>query len=119
MGSVSHAAIEISLSQSATGLALRELDKSLDASLFERIAKKLMPNSNGHRFPRVFIPKAVSILSAGLLMLMGSLVAARKLMDWEVTGICFGIAIPVASWRWRQRRQAERRLGNMRDCVLW
>ena len=60
-GSVSQAAIEISLGQSATSLSLRELEKSLGASLFERIGKKLVLNANGHRLR----PQAHSLLQQG------------------------------------------------------
>lgn len=53
--------MEISLSQSATSLSLRELEKILGVSLFERIGKKLVLNANGHRLR----PRAHSLLQQG------------------------------------------------------
>jgi DNA-binding transcriptional LysR family regulator len=57
-GSVSQAAAEIFLSQSAASLSLKELEKHLGCSLFERHGKKLVLNGNGQRLH----PQAHSLL---------------------------------------------------------
>ena len=58
LGSVSAAAEEIALSQSAASLALQDLEATLGAALFHRHRKKLNLNENGRRLQ----PQAVSLL---------------------------------------------------------
>jgi DNA-binding transcriptional LysR family regulator len=58
LGSVSAAAEEVALSQSAASLALQDLEATLGAALFHRHRKKLTLNENGRRLQ----PQAISIL---------------------------------------------------------
>lgn len=58
LGSVSRAAEEIALSQSAASMALKELEESLGTQLFHRHGRKLVLNENGRRLH----PKARSLL---------------------------------------------------------
>ncbi|MGE0803540.1 MAG: LysR substrate-binding domain-containing protein [Lautropia sp.] len=59
LGSVSAAAAEVSLSQSAASLALKGLEQSLGVALFQRQRKKLIVNMNGRRLQ----PYAKSMLT--------------------------------------------------------
>jgi DNA-binding transcriptional LysR family regulator len=59
LGSVSKAAEEVHLSQSATTLALQDLERSLDVSLFYRHQRKVTLNENGRRLQ----PQARSMLT--------------------------------------------------------
>lgn len=56
--SVSRAAEELSLSQSATSTALSELEKQFDLQLFDRVGKSLRINETG----RQLLPRAVELL---------------------------------------------------------
>src|SRR5437868_6251316 len=58
LGSVSRAAEEVALSQSAASMALKELEDSLGAQLFHRHGRKLILNENGRRLQ----PKAHSLM---------------------------------------------------------
>ncbi|TAK99913.1 MAG: LysR family transcriptional regulator, partial [Rhodospirillaceae bacterium] len=58
MGSLSRAAEEVALSQSAASMALKELEDSLGTKLFHRQGRKLILNENGRRLQ----PKAHSII---------------------------------------------------------
>lgn len=60
-GSVSRAAEELSLSQSATSTALGELEKQFDCRLFDRAGKRLHLNEMG----RLLLPKALALLDRG------------------------------------------------------
>jgi len=55
---ISRAAVELSLTQSAVSMALRELEQQLGTQLFDRIGKRLLMNGQGHRL----LPKAKQIL---------------------------------------------------------
>jgi len=57
-GSTAAAGDAIGLSQSATSAALKELERVLDAPLFDRVGKRLQLNSNG----RSLLPRARSLL---------------------------------------------------------
>jgi DNA-binding transcriptional LysR family regulator len=57
-GSTTSAARSVPLSQSATSTALKELEGSLEARLFDRIGKRLLLNDNG----RALLPMALSVL---------------------------------------------------------
>jgi DNA-binding transcriptional LysR family regulator len=63
-GSVSHAAQQLSLSQSAASTALSELEKHYQCRLFDRIGKRLYINGLGE----VLMPKAVALLDQALAM---------------------------------------------------
>ena len=58
LGSVSKAAEEIALSQSAASMALKDLEDSLGSKLFHRHGRKLVLNENGRRLQ----PKARSLI---------------------------------------------------------
>ncbi len=58
LGSVSRAAEEVSLTQSAASMALKELEENLGAQLFHRNGRRLLLNENGRRLR----PKAHSIM---------------------------------------------------------
>jgi DNA-binding transcriptional LysR family regulator len=58
LGVVGHAANEIALSQSATSMALQDLERNLGIPLFHRHRKKLTLNENGRRLQ----PRARSLL---------------------------------------------------------
>jgi DNA-binding transcriptional LysR family regulator len=58
LGSVSRAAEELSLSQSAASMALKELEENLGAPLFHRHGRRLALNENGRRLR----PKAHSLI---------------------------------------------------------
>jgi DNA-binding transcriptional LysR family regulator len=58
LGSVSQAAREVSLTQSAASMALRDLEKSLGVELFHRHRKRLLLNDSGRRLR----PKVRSVL---------------------------------------------------------
>jgi DNA-binding transcriptional LysR family regulator len=58
LGSVSRAAEEVALSQSAASMALKELEDSLGAKLFHRHGRKLILNENGRKLQ----PKAHSLI---------------------------------------------------------
>src|SRR5690606_2949300 len=57
-GSVSRAAEQLSLSQSATSTALTELERQTDCELFHRSGKRLSLSSLGHEL----LPQAVALL---------------------------------------------------------
>src|ERR1700754_2593684 len=57
-GSISKAAEEMSLSQSAVSLALKDLEAAISFPLFERRKRTLVLNENGRRFQ----PKARAVL---------------------------------------------------------
>ena len=57
-GSVSQAAVDIALSQSATSTALSEFEKQFDCQLFDRAGKRLRINALGGQL----LPKAVELL---------------------------------------------------------
>lgn len=57
-GSTTAAAVEISLSQSATSAALNELERLLSMPLFDRAGKRLLLNDNG----RALQPRALALL---------------------------------------------------------
>jgi DNA-binding transcriptional LysR family regulator len=57
-GSTVAAADMISLSQSATSAAIKELERLLDLQLFDRIGKRLQLNDNG----RALLPQALALL---------------------------------------------------------
>ncbi|HTJ97673.1 MAG TPA: LysR family transcriptional regulator [Rhodocyclaceae bacterium] len=57
-GSVSRAAEQLSLSQSAASTALGELERSYDQTLFDRVGKKLVLNDTG----QWMLPRALEIL---------------------------------------------------------
>jgi DNA-binding transcriptional LysR family regulator len=59
LGSVVAAARDLGLSQSAVSMALRDLEKSLGADLFQRQRKKLTLNENGRRLQ----PRARTLLA--------------------------------------------------------
>lgn len=63
-GSTAAAGAAIGLSQSATSAALKELERTLAAPLFDRLGKRLQLNSSG----RALLPRALSLLdgAAGL-----------------------------------------------------
>jgi DNA-binding transcriptional LysR family regulator len=58
LGSLSGAAEEVALSQSAASMALKELEESLGTKLFHRHGRKLILNENGRRLQ----PKARSLI---------------------------------------------------------
>lgn len=58
LGSVSRAAEEVALSQSAASMALKELEDNLGTQLFHRHGRRLLLNENGRRLR----PKAHSLL---------------------------------------------------------
>jgi DNA-binding transcriptional LysR family regulator len=58
LGSVSRAAEEVALSQSAASMALKELEENLGTKLFHRHGRRLVLNENGKRLR----PKAHSLL---------------------------------------------------------
>lgn len=55
---VSRAAADLSLTQSAVSMALRELEQQLGVQLFDRAGKRLLMNAEGHRL----LPRAQQIL---------------------------------------------------------
>jgi len=57
-GSTVAAADRVALSQSATSVALAELERALDARLFDRIGRRLLLNDRG----RALLPAAVALL---------------------------------------------------------
>jgi DNA-binding transcriptional LysR family regulator len=57
-GSTTAAAESVPLSQSATSTALKELERSLAAPLFDRVGKRLLLNENG----RALLPMALGVL---------------------------------------------------------
>jgi DNA-binding transcriptional LysR family regulator len=57
-GSTTAAAKSVPLSQSAASASLNELERSLRASLFDRVGKRLLLNDNG----RTLLPMALSVL---------------------------------------------------------
>lgn len=57
-GSVSRAAEDLSLSQSATSMALGEFEKQFDLQLFDRVGKSLRINETGQQL----LPRAVELL---------------------------------------------------------
>src|SRR6185295_12839074 len=57
-GSTTAASERVSLSQSATSAALKELEKVLGARLFDRVGKRLILNDNG----RTLLPQARAAL---------------------------------------------------------
>lgn len=57
-GSTSAAASNLGLSQSATSAALNELERGLDAQLFDRVGKRLVLNDSG----RTLLPAALTVL---------------------------------------------------------
>lgn len=57
-GSTTHAAVAVSLSQSATSAALNELESTLDTRLFDRVGKRLVLNDNG----KALLPQARRML---------------------------------------------------------
>ncbi|HHX36149.1 MAG TPA: LysR family transcriptional regulator, partial [Gammaproteobacteria bacterium] len=59
-GSTTAAAHSISLSQSATSAALKELESLLNVDLFDRVGKRLVLNDNG----RLLLPQARQMLDA-------------------------------------------------------
>ena len=59
-GSTTAAGLHVALSQSATSAALHELERLLDAQLFDRIGKRLLLNDNG----RALLPQARVLLDA-------------------------------------------------------
>lgn len=59
--SVSHAARELALSQSAASTALSELERQFDCQLLDRIGKRLKLNALGFQL----LPKAVALLDRG------------------------------------------------------
>src|SRR5262245_58938540 len=73
LGSVSRAAEEIALSQSAASMALKDLEDSLGSKLFHRHGRKLVLNENGRRLQ----PKARS------LMLMAAEIRTPESEDLE------------------------------------
>src|SRR5579871_3738181 len=58
LGSLSRAAEEVALSQSAASMALKELEDNLGTKLFHRHGRRLLLNENGRRLR----PKAHSLL---------------------------------------------------------
>ena len=58
VGSLSGAAREVALSQSAASMALKELEENLGSKLFHRHGRKLILNENGRRLQ----PKAHSLM---------------------------------------------------------
>ncbi len=59
-GGTATAAQAIALSQSATSAALKELERLLEATLFDRVGKRLVLNDNG----RLLLPQARQMLDA-------------------------------------------------------
>jgi DNA-binding transcriptional LysR family regulator len=57
-GSTTAAALQVSLSQSATSAALNELERALGSPLFDRVGKRLQLNDNG----RALLPTALAVL---------------------------------------------------------
>ena len=57
-GSTSAGALSVSLSQSATSDALKELETALGARLFDRVGKRIVLNDNG----RAVLPAALAVL---------------------------------------------------------
>src|ERR1700744_2720057 len=57
-GSTTAAALSVPLSQSAASAALKELERVLDAPLFDRVGKRLLLNDNG----RAWLPMALAVL---------------------------------------------------------
>ena len=57
-GSTTAAALSVPLSQSAASAALKELERVLDAPLFDRVGKRLLLNDNG----RGLLPMALAVL---------------------------------------------------------
>ena len=92
LGFVNQAAEEISLSQSATSMALRDLEKNLDVSLFHRHKKKLTLNENGRRLQplvRSLLIQARDIES-NVSTLQGKLTigASSTIGQFLIPGIC-------------------------------
>ncbi|MDO8953957.1 MAG: LysR substrate-binding domain-containing protein [Gammaproteobacteria bacterium] len=58
-GNLTRAAESLHMSQAAASMSLADLENQLDASLFDRVGKKLMLNSIG----QALLPKAVDIVS--------------------------------------------------------
>ena len=56
---VSHAAVELAMSQSAASTALKELEYRFDVRLFDRIGKRLQLNEQG----ALLRPKATALIS--------------------------------------------------------
>lgn len=56
--STTAAALQVSLSQSATSAALNELERTLSTPLFDRVGKRLQLNDNG----RALLPTALAVL---------------------------------------------------------
>jgi DNA-binding transcriptional LysR family regulator len=73
LGSVSRAAEEVALTQSAASMALKELEENLGAQLFHRHGRRLLLNENGRRLR----PKAHS------LMLLASEISQPQTGDLE------------------------------------
>ncbi|MBK5073889.1 LysR family transcriptional regulator [Budviciaceae bacterium CWB-B4] len=61
-GSTTQASSVLALSQSAVSAALADLEKQLDAALFDRVGKRLVVNENG----RLLYPKALSLLERAM-----------------------------------------------------
>jgi DNA-binding transcriptional LysR family regulator len=57
-GSTTAAALSVPLSQSAASAALKELERVLNAPLFDRVGKRLLLNDNG----RTLLPMALAVL---------------------------------------------------------
>src|ERR1700761_3513978 len=57
-GSTAAAALSVPLSQSAASAALKELERLLDAPLFDRVGKRLVLNESG----RALLPMALAVL---------------------------------------------------------
>ncbi|WP_136248296.1 LysR substrate-binding domain-containing protein [Halomonas borealis] len=77
LGTVSAAATELALSQSATSQALADLERQLDVALFERPGRRLVINELG----RGLLPRAEELLDG-----MAAFVAAAREPDGDLYG---------------------------------
>src|ERR1700721_190438 len=74
-GSTTAAALSVPLSQSAASAALKELERVLDAPLFDRVGKRLLLNDNG----RTLLPMALAVLDGAQSLETAFLSSAQAL----------------------------------------
>ncbi len=117
-GSTSAAAESVPLSQSAASAALNELERVLNARLFDRVGKRLILNDNG----RLLLPTALAVLD-GARHLEDSFGAAERgfadLRLYASTTIG-NYLLPARLARYRATHPGARlelRIGNTRDVI--
>src|SRR6202522_2511458 len=118
-GSTTAAAKSVPLSQSAASAALNELERTLNARLFDRVGKRLLLNDKG----RTLLPTALAVLDGARNLetaFLGADHAAHVDLHLFASTTIGNYILPRLLARFRERvpaAQLQLQIGNTRDVV--